>query len=781
MSHLQAGPVRTQPAATLLQVEEFAGPWRAQTNIPGHLGAGFRTSNARGVATSVLRGSVKIEITGSYAVWARGYEGEGMDRSFYLSLAGRDLPATHTRRDRRGFSWQRAGSVDLQAGTVDVVVHDHGEGFETADAVLLTLDQEYDPSAREREHFVLKDPHAESRKVLAILLERCVSSSQSAHRGWLQYAGSRAEWGRARDRLRQQFRKSLGLRPWPKRTPLRPHLFGETNRDGYKVQRLTFESRPGFVVTANLYIPQPLEPGSRVPAVLCPVGHWPHSKAQPVVQARCIGLAKLGFVAMTYDPFGQGERAVPGNGHDEYWKAAPAGLNNMSFMVWDSMRALDYLLSLPFVDSLRVACTGASGGGLNTLYLSAIDDRIKVSVPVVYLTSFEAFLNTRIGHCPCSHLQGLAGFADMGDLAALVAPRPLLAMSARRDGMFTVPGAEAAVAEAEPVYQLYGARDNLGLQVFDCQHDYNKEMREALYGFVLKHLKGQGDGSPFPEPQMTVEPVDSPLLRCYADGKIPVQGETVRSLARRETEGLVGRLGPPQQGIARRRKALRALLRWQASAAQPVPVEQVEDQEEPEKILLRAADGIALPALFFKQDNGAPVVVVCGEEGIQALRMSPLTEELRKTGLSVFLVDVRGWGETASDPYLLATDGMLLGDSLPAQRSRDLGAAVAYLRQRPDVQGPVGLLGLGLSGGMVTLLAAASEGSLAALAVPGVPDSLLKLYDDGPPIDVVVGSLAAVADIAHLNALANCPAYRGEFQPRHLAAWFGQVLGGIKK
>src|SRR3990167_3835061 len=101
-----------------------------------------------------------------------------MDRSFYLAVAGRDLPATHTRRGRRGFSWQRAGSVDLQVGTVEVVVHDHGDGFESADAVLLTLDQDCDPSAREREHFVLKDPEAESRRVLDVLLERCVSSSQ---------------------------------------------------------------------------------------------------------------------------------------------------------------------------------------------------------------------------------------------------------------------------------------------------------------------------------------------------------------------------------------------------------------------------------------------------------------------------------------------------------------------------------------------------------------------------------------------------------------------------
>lgn len=781
----RAGHMRRLLAADsgthVLQVEDFDGPWRSQTNIPGYLGAGFKTSNAQGVATSVMRGRTQVRTGGRFAVWARGYEGEGMDRSFSLTVAGQDLPPTHTRRDRTGFCWQRAGEVPLQPGTVEIVVHDRGDGFEVADAVLLTSDPTCDPDLQERERCVLRDRMAESRKIVDVVIERANASARAGHEQWLKVMSSHSDWDRAREKLRTQFRKALGLWPWPPRTPLNAQVLGETLRDGYKVQRLTFESRAGFVVTANVYVPEPSGSGQRWPAVLCPVGHWPHSKTEPVVQARCIGLAKLGFVVLTYDPFGQGERAVEGNGHDEYWRAALSGLSNMSFMIWDSVRALDYLLSLPCVDPARVACTGASGGGLNTLYLSAVDDRIKVSVPVVYLTSFEAFLGTRAGHCPCSHVPGLASFADMGDIAALIAPRPLLAMCARLDAQFTVAGAERAMDEALPAYQAYDAKENAKLLSFEGGHDYNKAMREALYGFVLKHLKGQGDGSPVAEPAMTTEPVDSSVLRCFPDGKLPPGGETVRSLGRKEAARLLGHLGARDSEVAKRRKALRRLLHWPTDTmapASPDTTVRLDSSTEVEKVLLRAADGVALPALFFRHGSARRSVAVCGEAGMQALCSHPVVEQLHRAGLSVFLVDLRGWGETATDTHLLATDSMLLGDPLPAQRARDLAAAINYLRQRPDAHGPVGLLGLGVSGGMVSLLAAAAEGRFDAVAAPELPESLLGLMDTALPAEVVVPSLAAVADLTHLRATAGHQVYAGDRSADSIAAWFNRVLGG---
>lgn len=636
---------------------------------------------------------------------------------------------------------------------------------------------------------VLVDGAGENRRLVDAVIERTVAQAEAAHAKLRPAMSTRWTWEVARPRLQQRLRAALGLDPWPQRTPLKAQILGETIKNGYKVQRLTFESRPGFVVTANVYVPRSPAPAQRgkgsgresaaprYPAVLCPVGHWPLSKAQPQVQARCIGLAKLGFIALTYDPFGQGERAVEGNSHAEYFRTILAGRNNISYMLWDTMRALDYLLTREDVDPARIACTGASGGGLNTLYVSAIDERIGVAAPVVYVTGFAEFLRTRADHCPCSHIPGLARFADIGDVAALIAPRPLLCMTARKDPQFTVAGARHAAAEARPAYRAYGREADLEVREFDSGHDYNREMREALYGFLLKHLKGKGDGSPVPEPEMALEEADSPVLRCFPEGRVPATAATVRDLARQEAVALRAALPAPK---AASRKALAAVLNWPPEPVAPAVPEPLPSSAGPqgsEKLLLRTADGIALPALFYRGNKegqrgpreGRPsegtTVVVIGPGGLESLGRSPGVAGWRQAGWNVLLVDLRGWGETAGREHLLATDSLLLGEPLAAQRARDALAVAAYLRGRNDVYGPLVLLGQGVEGGLVALLAGALDRSPSpggvgrgrkigiSMAAPDLPASLVDLYDAGVPADTTVWELLKVADIPHLKAL----------------------------
>lgn len=648
------------------------------------------------------------------------------------------------------------------------------------------------PGLAEAQSRVLLDGAAENRRLVETVIERTVAQAEAAHAALQQAMSTSQTWKPVRARLQQRFRAAVGLNPWPKRTPLRAQLLGETLKDGYKVQRLTFESRPGFVVTANIYVPTSPNGRERFPAVLCPVGHWPYAKAQPQVQARCIGLAKLGFIALTYDPFGQGERAVEGNGHDEYFRILLAGRDNMSYMLWDTMRALDYLLTRQDVDPDRIGCTGASGGGLNTLYVSALDERIAVVVPVVYVTAFAEFLRTRADHCPCSHIPGLARFADMGDIAALIAPRPMLWMTARKDPQFTVAGARHAEAEARPAYRAYGRETHLEVREFDSDHDYNQQMREALYGFLLKHLQGIGDGSPVPEPEMALEPPDSPVLRCFPDGRVPATAATVRALARQEALALRAALPAPE---AASRETLANFLNWPPepiTLPAPEPLPSREGPEGSEKLLLRTADGIALPALFFRRrmeswkwephflfsnfhspfsvlpslssilyspPAGVEVVVTFGAEGKHALAFSPQIAALRERGWDLFLVDLRGWGETAGREHLLATDSLLLGEPLALQRARDALAVVAYLRTQEKVSGPIVLLGQGVSGGLVALLAGALAGfhspcSNLQVSVPDLPASLVDLYDVGMPADAAIWELLKAADIPHLQALS---------------------------
>jgi len=770
-----------EPGALLLQVEDCAGPWRSQTNIPGYLGTGFKTSNAAGVAETAMRGKVTVPRAGCYAVWARGYEGGGSDRSFFVSVNALDLRPTHISREAQGFSWQRAGEVELTPGEAEDVIHDHGDSFEVADAVLLTDDLQYDPARAEQARRVLPDGAAENRRLVDTLIAQTVNEAEAGHARWAQAMERRETWEPARQELQRRFQATVGLEPLPARTPLNARILGETPRDGYKVQRLLFESRPGFVVTANVYVPLPADRetrapvAARFPAVLCPPGHWQFAKAQEQVQARCIGLAKLGFLALSYDPFGQGERNVEGNGHQEYFRTVLAGRNNMSYMLWDTMRALDYLLTRDDVDPDRIACTGASGGGLNTLYVAALDERLKVAIPVVYTTSFREFLGTRLDHCPCSHLPGLAGYADMGDLAALIAPRPLLLLAAQQDPMFTVRGAQEALAEALPAYRAYGCEEHVQLREFSCGHDYNQPMREALYGFVRKHLNGEGDGAPTAEPALTLEPVDSPALRCFDAGHVPSTAATVRSLARQDALALREQL-PPAEGADR--AALRKVLAWPTGALPTAMAEPVSGGTRPgvpEKILLRAADGVALPGLLLPAGPEAPTAVCLDENGAQnALDTAP-TAALRGAGWNVVALDLRGWGETRGREHLLATDSLLWGRPLVTQRALDLLAAVTHLRTRGDLAQPMVLLAKGPSAGMVSLVASALGGGFAAVAVDGLPESLLDLFDSGVPAGCAVWNLLTAADVPHLKALSRCPV-RVPFGPvRDLVAWARQA------
>ncbi|MGQ9732279.1 MAG: alpha/beta hydrolase family protein, partial [Candidatus Zipacnadales bacterium] len=311
------------------------------------------------------------------------------------------LEPTHAGRDANRFAWLRCGEVELPSGEVEIRLLDVGTSFEVADAIMLTTDPTFDPAKEER-HWLVLDPNEARTAVFEEIMDRAL-----AYAAAVPVPHSAEEWARRAAELRPRILRALGLDPLPQRTPLNARILGEIPRDGYRIQRVIFESRPGMIVTANVYVPDGKGP---FPLVLCPVGHWSQGKNDPTPTARNRGLAKLGYITITYDPFGQEERNIPGNSHQEAWRLMLTGHCNMSIMVWDTVRALDYMLTRDDVDPMRIACTGASGGGLNTLYFSIVDDRLDVAVPVVYITQWQDFLGTGAAHCPCSHVPELGAF-----------------------------------------------------------------------------------------------------------------------------------------------------------------------------------------------------------------------------------------------------------------------------------------------------------------------------------------------------------------------------------
>ncbi|OJW24631.1 MAG: hypothetical protein BGO49_06200 [Planctomycetales bacterium 71-10] len=322
------------------------------------------------------------------------------------------------------------------------------------------------------------------------------------------------------ERLRavaEGLRASFGLALTPGPAELEPEVLGALERDDILIERLTFQSRPGVRVTANLYRPRRLD--APAPGVLCVHGHWKWARIDPGVQARCIGLARLGYVCLCVDAFGAGERAVepgPGTYHGGPMGASTwaAGVPLIGLQVFDNRRAVDYLTSRPEVDPARLAITGASGGGNQTLYAGALDDRLKAVVPVCGVGTYEAYLSAAC--CVCEVNPAGMTYACTGDLLAMIAPRALLVVSASRDApQFSAGEAARSLDYARGRFEALGAGDRVRQTVIDSGHDYNRPMREAMYGWLDRWLRDRGDGSPVAEPES--QPEDPALLRCYPD------------------------------------------------------------------------------------------------------------------------------------------------------------------------------------------------------------------------------------------------------------------------
>ena len=282
---------------------------------------------------------------------------------------------------------------------------------------------------------------------------------------------------------------ALGINPSAKRTPLNPIIRAKTVMNGYIVENVAFESIPGYYVTGTLY--RPLTEKGSFPVILCPHGHF-YNEADPSIakdsgryradmQYRCAGLAKMGAIVFNYDMYAWGESALQTGGYS-FHETPFSG----SIQTWNSMRALDFLLTLPGADKSRVAVTGASGGGTQTILVAGLDDRVTVSVPVVMVSS------SFFGGCPCEsglpiHDMCHGHKTNNAEIAAMVAPKPLLVISDGSDWTKSVPGTDYPYLKK--IYGMYGKQDKVeSYYLPNDQHDYGITKRIPMYHFMAKHL-----------------------------------------------------------------------------------------------------------------------------------------------------------------------------------------------------------------------------------------------------------------------------------------------------
>ncbi len=291
---------------------------------------------------------------------------------------------------------------------------------------------------------------------------------------------SRKDWENHADSIKTQLRKGMELEVFPVRTPLNPRYRNKKILDGYMVESVVFESLPGFFVTGNLYRPAGNLKKNSQAVILCPIGHFDdpkdYGRFRKDMQLRCASLAKMGAVVFAYDMVGWGESVqLP----HTFTKILP-------FQTWNSIRIIDFLLTLPEADPKRIAVTGASGGGTQTFMVTALDERVKVSVPVVMVSAHF------FGGCTCEsgmpvHKSGNTVYTN-AEIACLAAPRPMLLISDGND--WTKNNETVEYPFARGIYKFYNKESQVeNVHLKSEEHDYGVNKRLAAYNFLAKHLR----------------------------------------------------------------------------------------------------------------------------------------------------------------------------------------------------------------------------------------------------------------------------------------------------
>lgn len=581
------------------------------------------------------------------------------------------------------------------------------------------------------------------------------------------------EWRARREEIHAALERAWGGFP-DTGCPLEPKKLGEEPRDGYRFEKWIFQTLPGVWMTAFAYVPDGTGP---FPAILQVHGHWKGAKQDPVVQSRCIGAAKLGFFVLAVDAFGAGERGLGeklGEYHGEMAGATlfPIGRPLSGIQVYENMRAVEYLQSRPEVDGTKIGVTGASGGGNQTMYAGAFDDRFGAVVPCCSVGTYDSYLTTAC--CMCEVVPtGLAITEEWGVLS-LVAPRGLMIISATKDAFqFSVGEAQKSLAFAQPVFELTGRPEQLKHAIFDWHHDYSQPMRESMYGWMTLQLKGQGDGAPIPEPPLDVQ--DPERIRCFPNDTRPDDWLTLPQYAAREGRALLAKWKAPQFRYewSARADELRITLVDTTFGGLPrasdLNVRKLDDTtlQSAVKWTFSPEPGIDLMAKCeLAKDESPRTAVLLNLHGADAARNSPLAGELRADGWNLVTLDLRATGDLAwpNDTIMRAPDhnsaqwAMWIGRPLLGQWTNDV---LRLLETLPEVLGkdsvPATVIGQGPAG-LVALCAAAVD-DRQRIAQAAAVGTLASYISDVPYENQRVGIMAPgivrdVGDVPHLAALA---------------------------
>ena len=510
-------------------------------------------------------------------------------------------------------------------------------------------------------------------------------------------------------RLRSKFLEAIG--PLPRRTPLKPRITGVVHRDGYKVEKVIFESQPKHYVSAVLFLPDSEEHKPPYPGVLVPCGHSRNAKGYESYQTMGALLALNGMAALVFDPIDQGERIQLLSQSPELWGTKAhtmlgvgsilLGRNTAWFEIWDGMRGIDYLQSRPEVDPTRIGCTGNSGGGTQTSYLMSLDDRIIAAAPSCYITNFyERILELGAQDAEQNIYGQLAFGMDHADYLMMRAPTPIIICAATKD-FFDIRGTWDSFRYAKRLYSRMGFAERIDLLENDAPHNYNRLQRQSVARWMARWLLKKDE--PITEP--TIKLLSEEEIKCTPKGQVmTLEGARSTYDLNRDFE---------KELVKRRKKRWKTTSRTELlnqvrkiagiHKLKELPKPKVEELDVIErsgysvkKMILKPEDGIYLPALMFlpnqTRSEGMVLYVHENGKGADAAPGGPI-EKLVKTGRSVLAVDLRGTGETqqTSQRYFMSyfgSDGQdvytayLLGRSYVGMRTEDILICARFGQQQ---------------------------------------------------------------------------------------------------
>ena len=467
-----------------------------------------------------------------------------------------------------------------------------------------------------------------------------------------------ADWEARKTALRKQILSAAGLLPMFPKTDLHAQIFGRLQGRDYTIEKVLLETLPGYYLGGNLYRPLKPAPAGGFPAIVSPHGHWNYGRLEhtPVasVPARCISLAHQGYVVFSYDMVGYNDTIqTPHDFGDtpaeQIWGFGPLGLQ-----LWNSIRAVDFLESLPGVDRHRIGATGASGGATQTFMLAAVDDRIQFDAPANMVSLIYQ------GGGLCENAPNLRVGANNVEIASMMAPKPMLMAASTGDWTRNMMSEEYPAVRA--IYELYGKPDNVQAFFQDAPHNYNQASREAMYAFFGSHVLGETNTARFKESGIRIEKLQDMLV--LHNRTLPAG-----ALSFDQLKSLWISMSKEQKSDERERLTLALAAEWPSKVLSQADGEHI--------VLSREGRGDRIPGIWIKGSN--PPALIIHPDGAQAARKSPEAARLIQSGRAVLMIDAFQTGSAVAPRNRSARMFLTFNQSDDANRVQDILTALAWL------------------------------------------------------------------------------------------------------